>query len=381
MPADASSPLVPPLSPSAVYVFPDLDALDAVYEGAAAGYVYARDGHPNARDLADRLTALEGGRWGVVCGTGMAALTAAFVPLLAAGSTVVASDRLYGKTTRLLKGELSRFGVATVFVDVTDLNAVRAAVETHRPRVLFAETLSNPLCRAADVPALAEIAHAADCRLVVDNTFATPALCRPLDLGADVVMESLTKLVGGHSDVTLGFVGGTDAAHGETVAAAVSAWGLSAPPFDCWLTLRGLETLPLRARAATDNAASLADWLAGRPGVARVAYPGLASHPDHAVVKRLMPTGAANMMCFELAGGRDAVNRFLRAAPGIPFAPSLGHTSTTVSYPWGTSHRFDPPADKLREGITEGLVRVSVGCEPFEQLAAEMAKGLAAAAS
>ncbi len=373
-----TAPLVPPIYPSAVYALPDLDALDAVSDGTLPGYVYSRDAHPNADILAAELAALEYGTWGVVCGTGMAALSAAFVALLAAGDTVLASDQLYGRTSQLLKTQLGRFGVATVSVDVSDLDATRAAAAAHRPKLLYVETMSNPLCRVPDVPAIAEITHGIGARLVVDNTFASPVLCRPLALGADVVMESLTKMIGGHSDVTLGFLAGTDAALLAPVRLAVSVWGFGPSPSACWQAARGLETLPLRMAAAASNAVAVADWLAVQPGVARVVYPGRADHPDHARARRLFPDGCGNMLCFDLAGGRDAVNRFLRAAPGVPFCPSLGHVRSTVSYPAGTSHRYDSPAEQARQGITPGLVRLSVGCEPLAALQGELAKGLAA---
>lgn len=371
-------PLAPPLYAAAVYALPDLDALDAVSDGHAPGYIYARDKHPNADSLAAELAALEGGSWGVVCGSGMAALSAAFLSLVSAGDTVLASNWLYGRTSQLFKQQLARYGVTTHQVDVGDLDAVRAAVAEHRPKVVYAETLSNPLCRTADLAALAEIAHAAGARLVVDNTFATPAVCRPLDLGADLVMESLTKLLGGHSDVVLGLLAGRDADLRSTVTNVVTVWGLLGGAFGCWQAERGLATFGLRARAAVANAAALADWLADKPGVVRVVYPGRPDHPDYDLARRQFPAGCGHMLCVELTGGRDGVNRFLRAAPSVPLCPSLGHTTTTVSYPWGASHRFVPAAEKEREGITAGLLRVSAGCEPFEQLRDEVAKGLAA---
>jgi cystathionine beta-lyase/cystathionine gamma-synthase len=371
-----TSPLVPPLYTSAVYTLPDLDTLDAVYNGEAPGFVYARDGHPNAQLLADELTKLEAAAWGVITGSGMGAVSAGQLALVSAGDRVVASNRLYGKTTKLLKQELHRFGVKTTIVDTSDLVAVRQALEAEPARVLLVETLSNPLCRVADVPALAELAHRAGTRLFVDNTFATPVVCKPLEMGADLVIESLTKLIGGHSDVTLGYLGGRDTELLPTVSALVSTWGLSANPFDCWLAERGLGTLELRARAASANAAAVADWLAEQPGVARVVYPGRSDHPDHVLARRLLPAGFGNMLGFELAGGRDAVNRFMRSAPGIPFSPSLGHVTTTCSHPDTTSHRYDSPAEKRRQGITDGLVRLSVGCEPLDVIRAELAKGL-----
>jgi cystathionine beta-lyase/cystathionine gamma-synthase len=372
----ASTPLVPPLYQSSVYTLPDLDALDGILDAQEPGFIYARDAHPNARRLAARLADLEGASWGLVTGSGMAALSAVLLATLQHGQRVVASNRLYGRTTQLLTQELPRFGVKADLVDINDLEAVRRALATPA-RLLLVETLSNPLLRLADLPALVDLAHGHGCRLLVDNTFATPVLLRPLELGADLVMESLTKMIGGHADVTLGVVCGSGEQPAE-LGGVVSIWGLAANPFDCWLAERGAATLGLRMRAASATAAALAGWLAEQPGVARVLYPGRRDHPDHDLAHRLLPGGYGNMLCFDLAGGREAVNRFLRAAPGIPFSPSLGNTTTTVSHPATTSHRYVSPAEKARQGITDGLVRLSVGIEEVEEVRRELAKGLAA---
>jgi cystathionine beta-lyase/cystathionine gamma-synthase len=242
-------------------------------------------------------------------------------------------------------------------------------------KILFVETISNPMLSVADVPALAELAGEHGCRLIVDNTFATPVLHKPLAVGADLVMESLTKMIGGHSDVTLGVVAGREDL-AQAVSSVVSIWGLASNPFDCWLASRGLTTLPLRMRAATANAAGLADWLAEQPGVKRVVYPGRPDHPDHELAKRVLADGFGNMLCFELDGGRDAVNHFLRKAPGVPFSPSLGHTTTTCSHPASTSHRYVSPAERRRQGIGDGLVRLSVGVEELKDTQKAMVKGL-----
>jgi cystathionine beta-lyase/cystathionine gamma-synthase len=369
-----SAPLVPPLYTSSVYTLPDLDALDRIMNAETPGFIYARDGHPNARQLAAELAARHAASWGVICGSGMAAISALVLPLVGQGERIVASNRLYGRTTQLFKEDLARFGVQTDLVDANDLDAVRAAL-AKPARLLFVETMSNPLCRVVDIEELARLAHAADCRLAVDNTFATPVLCRPLDLGADLVMESLTKMIGGHSDITLGFVGGRRDLLPE-VSRAVSVWGLASNPFDCWLTLRGLPTLALRMKAASANAQALADWLVRQRGVTRVVYPGRDDHPDYALASRVLMGGYGHMLCFELDGGREAVNRFMRRAKGIPFSPSLGHTATTCSHPATTSHRYASPAEKRRQGITDGLIRLSVGVEELGHIQEEMARGL-----
>lgn len=369
-----STPLVPPLYQSSVYTLPDLDALDRIMNAEAPGFIYFRDGHPNARQLAEQLAAVEGATWAIACVSGMAAVAAAVLAHVQQGDRIVASNRLYGKTTQLFSVELARFGVQTTLVDTTDVGQVRDAL-AEPAKLLWVETLSNPLLRMVDLEALAEVCRERDCLFIVDNTFATPVLNRPLDHGADLVMESLTKMMGGHSDVMLGALAGRGERLGQ-IAPLVSTWGLLSNPFDCWLALRGLSTLSLRMRAASDNAAQLADWLAAQRGVSRVVYPGRPDHPDHALARRYFAGCFGNMLCFELEGGREAVNRFLRAARGIPFSPSLGNVTTTLSHPGTTSHRYVSPAEKKRQGISDGLIRLSVGVEDLQQIKTEFAAGL-----
>jgi cystathionine beta-lyase/cystathionine gamma-synthase len=373
-PLGRSTPLVPPLYQSSVYTLPDLDALDRIVDGVEPGFIYARDGHPNARQLAEELARLEAAEWAMTCGSGMAAISAILLATVQDGDRVVASNRLYGRTAQLLGQELVRFGVQTTFVDTCDLDQVRSALQ-RSAKVLFVETMSNPLLRVADLDRLVELSRGAGAMLVVDNTFATPVLLRPMDRGADLVMESLTKMIGGHSDVTLGVVAGSGELQ-QALAQVVSIWGFASNPFDCWLAQRGLATLPLRMKAASANAAALADWLAEQPGVSHVVYPGRADHPDHALAKTLLVDGCGSMLCFELKGGRDAVNRFMRSAPAITFSPSLGHTTTTCSHPGATSHRYVSPAEKKRQGISDGLIRLSVGIEGLDHIQEELRRGL-----
>jgi cystathionine gamma-synthase len=370
-----TEPLVTPIYQSSVYTLPDLDALDRILDDGEAGFIYARDAHPNARTLAKRLADAEAARWCLVCGSGMAAIGAIVLGTLQHGQRIVASNRLYGRTTQLFSQELTRFGVGCEDVDTNDLDAVETALQKGA-RLLFVETMSNPLLRIADLPALAALAHRYNCLLAVDNTFATPVMARPMKTGADFVMESLTKMIAGHSDVTLGAVCGNDADLLPQMSTTVSIWGLASNPFDCWLAERGLATLALRMEAACANAARLADWLAERPGVSRVVYPGRPDHPDHDLAQRVLEGRFGNMLCFELEGGRPAVNRFLHRAPGIPFSPSLGHVGTTLSHPATTSHRYASSAEKRRQGITDGLIRLSVGIEDIEAIREEMQKGM-----
>ncbi len=368
-------PLVPPLYQSSVYTIPDLDALDRIYSNEEPGFIYARDAHPNAHALAATLGQLEAASWGLVCASGMAALTASLLSLVRSGDRILASNWLYGRSNQLLKQELNRFGVQSAFVNCSELEQGRTALQTPT-RVLLVETMSNPLCRLVDIDAIARVCEHFDTYLIVDNTFATPVLVKPLELGADLVVESLTKMMGGHGDVTLGVTCGMDPDLLPQLTQVMSIWGLASNPFDCWLTQRGLCTLELRMKAASTNAAALAEWLAGQPGVSRVVYPGRADHPDYELAGRLLPRGFGNMLCFELAGGRDGVNAFMRRATGVPFSPSLGATQTTCSYPAGTSHRYDSPAERKRQTITDGLIRLSVGVEDLAAIQAEMSKGL-----
>jgi cystathionine gamma-synthase len=375
-PLGSSQPAAPPLFAAAVYQLPNLDALEQISSGAAPGFIYARDQHPNGVELEAKLARLEGANWAIVAGSGMAALGLACLAALAPGERLLVSDQLYGRTTQLATLELPRLGIACDVVDTLDVQAVAAAMDQSAvpPRLLIVETITNPLMRVTPVAALAALCRERGVKLLVDNTFAAPLLCRPLELGATWVVESLTKLIAGHSDVTLGLLAGND--DSETRLRHLrSVWGFQGAPFDCWLTLRGLETFALRQAAACRNAAHLADWLAAQAAVARVRYPGC-EPADRPLVEALLGGRGGTMLSFELAGGREAVKRFL-VRGAIPFCPSLGDVRTTCSYPAATSHRYVPEDEKTRLGITPGLVRLSVGCEPIEDLQTRLCAALA----
>ena len=378
MPEDlfgSSRPLLPPLYTSAVYSFPDLDALEAVYRGEESGFIYARDGHPNAEWLAAELAQLENGRWAIVTASGMAAIALICAATLQAGDLVVASRRLYGRTLQLLTEELPRWHVRTQLVDLDDESAIVQAL-AQRPKWFLVETLSNPTLRVADLSRLVQWCRQSDCRLIVDNTFATPALCRPLELGADLVVESLTKMISGHSQVTLGAVIGMALDWHDRFRRSCSIWGWTGNAFDCWLAWQGLQTLWIRMQQASATAARLADWLAQLPGISRVIYPGRTDHPDHALARKLFREQYGNMLSVELAGGRQAINQFLRRQQVIVLAPSLGDVRTICTHPDSTSHRYAPAEEKQREGITPGLLRISVGLEPLEVLQQAFLRGL-----
>jgi cystathionine gamma-synthase len=328
--------------------------------------------------LAAKIAALEGAESGLITSSGMSAVSAIVLGLLEAGDHIVAGNQLYGRTVRLVSQELPRLGFATDLVDATDVAAVDRAIRA-RTRLLLVEVVSNPLLRIPDIAALGALAQARGVLLVVDNTFPTPLAFRPLSVGAHIVFHSITKMLAGHSDVTLGAVCGTRELT-TPIRDAIVTWGLNGSPFDCWLAERGMNTLELRVARANANAAALADFLAGQPLVRRVFYPGRADHPDHAVAKRLLGKQFGSMVTVELAGDRNAVNQFMHALRSIPFAPTLGDVSTIISHPAVTSHRGLTAAARDALGIREGTIRVSVGVEALSLLEDEFRAALAAVA-
>jgi len=371
-------PLATPLQASVVYAAESPDALDAQYDGTLPGWTYAREGHPNAAVLAARIDALEGAKGGIVTGSGMAAIAAAMVALCQAGDHIIGADQLYGRSLRMLDEDLPRFGMQTSRADATDVASVEAALRPET-RAILVEVVSNPTMRVADIAGIAAVARDRGIALIIDNTFTTPRAFRALDHGADVVVHSVTKLLAGHSDATLGYVAARDPDIRERLAIASATWGLTASPFDCWLAERGLMSFALRYDRAEANAVALADHLAGLPGVDRVLYPGRADHPDALRAATLLAGRPGTMLSFEVPGGRAAANAFVRAMPEVPFAPTLGDIGTTLSHPPSSSHRALTPAARATIGISEGFFRVSVGVEDIDRLCAEFSAGVAAA--
>ncbi|WP_116596979.1 trans-sulfuration enzyme family protein [Primorskyibacter marinus] len=378
LPAGAQHAVVTPLMPSVVYAADSPDALDAQYGGAVEGYTYAREGHPNADVLARRIDAMEGATDGLVVGSGMAAVTAVLLGLLEAGDHVLGGDQLYGRSLRMLKDDLPRLGIATSQADPTDIDAMRAALRPETKLILI-EVVSNPTLRVADMTGLIELAREKNILLAVDNTFTTPRAIRPLEMGADILIHSVTKLMAGHSDVTLGYVAAKDETLRRKLYDFAVTTGLTASPFDCWLAERGLMSFDLRFDRAEATAQRLAEHLAGQTGVKRVLYPTRVDHPDHARAQGLLQGRGCNMVSFELDGGRDAANAFVKAADGVAFAPTLGDVGTTLSHPASSSHRSLTPALRSSLGLTEGFFRVSVGLEEPTALLAVFDKGLKAA--
>lgn len=381
LPDSASTPVVTPLIPSVVYASETPDRLDDQYEGRADGYTYAREGHPNADVLARRIAAMEAApEPGLVVGSGMAAVTAVLLGLCKSGDHVVGGDQLYGRSLRMMREDLPRLGIETTLADPTDINAFAAALRPNT-RLALIEIVSNPTLRIADLQGIADLCRERGVLLVVDNTFTTPRAIKPFEMGADVVLHSVTKLLAGHSDVTLGWVAARDADQAKAIYDFAVTTGLTPSPFDCWLAERGLMSFDLRFDRAEATAARLADHLAAQNGVTRVLYPTRPDHPDRARAQGLLQGRGCNMVSFELDGGRAAANAFTKGADRIAFAPTLGDVGTTLSHPASSSHRGLTPEGREALGMTEGFFRVSVGLEDPDALLAAFDAGLAAAAS
>jgi cystathionine beta-lyase/cystathionine gamma-synthase len=377
-PDSISRPIVTPLSTAVAFASRTPDELDAQYEGREQGFTYAREGHPNASVLAQRIDALEGATGGIVTSSGMSAVFAALAGTLGAGDHVIGGDQLYGRSLRLMKEDLPRFGIETSLADPTDANAFAKAIKPNTKAVLI-EVVSNPTLRVADMDGIAQLCALKGITLMVDNTFTTPRAYTPFEHGADVVIHSVTKLLAGHSDVTLGYVAAKDAAMQKKIYDFAVTTGMTASPFDCWLAERGLATFDLRFERAQSNAVSLADHLATLKGVKRVLYPMRADHPDHARANAVLEGQGCNMVSFEVEGGRAAANALARAAGGIAFAPTLGDVGTTLSHAASSSHRALTPHARDALGMSEGFFRVSVGLEESSALNAIFTQAVQAA--
>jgi cystathionine beta-lyase/cystathionine gamma-synthase len=370
----ARSPLAPDLSPAAVHVYKDLDDYDAVARGERPGHYYGRNSNSNRNMLERAVAELEGAQAGVATASGMAALHAAILALAPRPTTIIATRELYGGTTALLRQDLEPAGYEVHFLDLSDLDAVRRALDG--AGLVLAETITNPLCHVPDIEAIGAMARDRGIPFLVDNTFATPMLCRPLELGATVVMHSATKYLGGHSDLVAGVIVGGSALMNVARARSVRT-GTPLGPFEAWLALRGLRTLDVRMRRHSDNSLALARAMPAMPGVVDVHHPLVDGSPSLDVARRVLPQGAGGMMAFDLAGGRDAVQRIITRFQLVTFAASLGGVETTISYPEITSHRSLTQEERAELGIGPGTVRVSVGIEDAGDIIADFAQALA----
>ena len=369
-----SHPISVPLYQASNFGFDDPDALADALTAPDRGFAYSRYGNPTTRALEETVAALEGGTAAVATASGMGAISSALLGVLKTGDHVIAQSCLYGGTYAALSYLHDNFGVEVTYVPGEDPAEVAAAVRPST-KMLYLETITNPITRVADQPAFRKAGKEAGLITVVDNTFATPLLCQPIRHGADIVLHSITKYLGGHSDVTAGILVFADDARYRHGWHHTMEMGAMIDPFAAWLTLRGIQTLALRMRQHCANAGRIAELLAAHPGVTKVHYPGLPTHPDHAVAKRVL-SGFGGMVSFDLAGGRDAGYTFTKGLRLVKLAASLGGVESMALHPASTSHR-QLDADALRAaGITEGTIRLSVGIEQVEDIWADVEQAL-----
>jgi cystathionine beta-lyase/cystathionine gamma-synthase len=372
------TPVVTPIHPSVGFTYESMDDLDAIFATTRDGYVYPRYGSPTVTAFEIAIAELEGGEAAHAFSTGMAAIHAAFLAAgVRAGTQVVAALDVYGATFSLVKRLLAELGVTSHFVDVADLAAVESTLAKNHPTILLAETISNPLLKVADISSLAEMAHRHGAQLLIDNTFASPYLCTPLALGADYVVHSATKYIGGHGDVMAGVVV-TSTENRKKLYELNKLVGGVLGPFEAWLALRGLKTLPLRMRQQCANALRVAEWLTKHPRIARVNYPGLSTHPQHDLARRLFgDKGFGGVLSFEIANAdRAQTFRFMESLELCQAATTLGDIYSLVLHPATSSHRSLSAEERERIGIREGLVRLSAGIEDADDIIADLENAL-----
>ena len=382
-PESVTRPKVPPIYATSVFSFDYLDQIDEVYGGSARGYVYSRMSNPGIDLLEEAVAQLEDGGDAVAFASGMAAITTAVLASVSDGDHVLSARTLYGGTYTFFQDDLPKRGASVTFVDINDLPSAREALRPET-KVVYCETISNPTMEVADLPALAEMAHEAGALLMVDNTFASPVLCRPLTLGADVVIHSGTKYLNGHSDGLSGVLAVARESDdvpprqglAKRIRSMAEAYGPTPSPFDAWLLLRGIRTLSLRVQRHSENALKLARFLESHPKVTTVHYPGLESSTHHEVAKRVLSGGFGGMLSFEVTGGLEGARRFIDSLEMVELVPSLAGVSTTVSHPGKTSHRSIPLEERSPYGIGDGLIRVSTGIEDYADIEADFAQAL-----
>jgi cystathionine beta-lyase/cystathionine gamma-synthase len=369
-----NNPAVQPVYQTAVYNFSDLTQVDEIWEGHKPGFIYGRYGSPNHTALENIVAKLEGGESALASASGMASITLSLLSFLQAGDEVVVANDCYGGSVSLAAHDLPRFGITARFVSTAKWNAIEEAFTT-KTKAMLVETLSNPLWNVVDMARIADICRQRGAKLIIDNTVATPYLIRPLALGADVVVHSGTKFLAGHDDVVAGILVGRSDFIAQARETAIRM-GPSLGPFDAWLAVRGIKTFALRIERACSNALAVAKYLKEHSSVKHVYYPGLEDHPQHEIIRRTMRGVGGAMVSLELQGGRGAVGKFLQHLNLIRFAPTLGGVTTTISQPATTSHRALTPAQRAEAGISESLLRLSIGIEEAEDLMAELQRAL-----
>ncbi|HIE02742.1 MAG TPA: O-succinylhomoserine sulfhydrylase [Thiotrichaceae bacterium] len=360
--------------PTSSYVFKNAAEAAARFAHKEPGNIYSRFTNPTVRNFEERLATLEGGERGMATSSGMSAIFSTCLGLLKAGDHIVASQSIFGTSVVLFNNVLSKFDIKTTFVNLKDMESWQAAIQPNT-KLLFLETPSNPLMEMGDIPALAELAHVHNCLLVVDNCFCTPALQKPLALGADIVVHSATKYLDGQGRCIGGAVVGSEKLVGGDIFAILRSGGTTMSPFNAWIFLKGLETLNLRMQKHCDNAEALANWLEKQEAVERIYYPGLASHPQQALAKK-QQSRFGGLVSFEVKGGIEAAWHVIDSTRIISITANLGDTKTTVTHPATTTHGRLTPEQRGAAGINEGLIRISVGLEDVEDIQADLLRGL-----
>ena len=362
-----------PIFATSSFVFANAAEAAARFSGTVAGNIYSRFTNPTVRVFQERLAALEGGETCIATSSGMAAILATCMALLKSGDHIVSANSIFGSTISLFTNYLSKFDIATSYVPLSNLAAWEAAIRPET-RLFYLETPSNPLMELADIRALADLAHAHGCLLVVDNCFCTPALQQPFPLGADLVIHSATKYLDGQGRCVGGAVVGDRQRVGVDIYGFLRTAGPTLSPFNAWVFLKGLETLSLRMRAHSESALHLARWLEAQPAVERVYYPGLPSHPQHELAKR-QQSDFGGIVSFELHGGREAAWALIDATRMISITANLGDAKTTITHPATTTHGRLTPQERETAGIREGLVRISVGLETVADIQRDLERG------
>ena len=371
---DESGSVVTPIYQTSTFSFRDVEHGAGLFAGKEKGYIYTRMGNPTVESVEQVVAVLEGGYRGIGCGSGMAGLHLTFASILKAGDHVICSESVYGPVVTLLGDVLARFDVGTTFVDTSNLEAVRAAI-TPKTRLIHIETPGNPTMAVTDIAAAAEIAHKNGALLTVDNTFMSPVLQRPLELGADVVIHSMTKFLNGHADVVAGMVvvkNEEDYKHFRKMSNNI---GGTIDPFNSFLVARGIKTLAIRMQRQSDNALKVAQYLDDHPKVEKVMYVGLQSHPQYAIHKK-QADGSGSLISFEVKGGFEAGKNLMNSVKLMVLAVSLGGVETLIQHPASMTHASMEEAVRKQAGITNGLVRISVGIEDVDEIIADLEQGL-----
>jgi len=374
-PADHEYALTPPLHLTSTFAFPDAQTGGALFAGEAEGHIYSRISNPTVALLEDRIASLEGAEAGLATASGMGAISSLMWTLVKPGDEIITDKTLYGCTFAFMRDGLSRFGITITHVDLRDPDNLAAAI-SGKTRVVYFETPANPNMRLVDIAATARIAHEAGALVVVDNTYSSPLLTRPIELGADFVVHSATKYLGGHGDLVAGMVlGRAEAIKDVRMFGVKDMTGSVMSPFNAMLVMRGLKTLQLRMARHCESGMKVAELLEAQPGVATVYYPGLASHPQHELAKRQMG-GFGGMIAFELEGGYEAGIQMMNRLQLIRRAVSLGDAETLIQHPASMTHSTYTSEERLEHGISDGLIRLSVGLEDVGDILADLADAL-----